>query len=51
MEIPEQHKLEEYNTYDRFIRSGLNAGFTDDQLNWLWGWMKEIIVKSGAARG
>lgn len=22
-------------SYDQFIRSALNAGFTDDQVNWL----------------
>ena len=27
------------NNYDKFIRSGLNAGFTDDQINWLEEWL------------
>jgi hypothetical protein len=32
-------------TYDRFIRSGLAAGFTDDQIDFLWSFLAEDIEK------
>ena len=30
-------------TYDRFIRQGLNAGFTDDQINFLERWLFDSL--------
>lgn len=31
--------------YDRFIRTGLAAGFTDDQVDFLWDFIIEPIMK------
>ena len=36
----EADKAEEY---DKFIRSGLAAGFTDDQVNWLEKWIYDKL--------
>lgn len=38
-------KDEDFNDnekYDSFIRGGLNSGFTDDQINFLWEWFEYI---------
>lgn len=31
--------------YDTFIRSGLGAGFTDDQIDFLWEWIYGHEIK------
>ena len=36
--------------YDKFIRSGLAIGFTDDQIDFLWDWINEI-AKTKARTG
>lgn len=28
-----------HRNYDRFIRAGLSAGFTDDQINFMWEYL------------
>lgn len=33
---------EQNQLYDEFVRNGLNAGFTDDQINFMW----EFIMMS-----
>jgi hypothetical protein len=35
-------KKEKNQLYDEFVRNGLRAGFTDDQINFLW----EFIMMS-----
>ena len=32
----------ELNYYTLFIKSGLNIGFTDDQVDWLWYWIEKL---------
>ena len=32
-------KKESKNSYDRFVRQAIAAGFTDDQLEFLWDWL------------
>lgn len=28
--------------YDKFVKSALAAGFTDEQVNWIWDWFGEL---------
>lgn len=35
---------EEDKIYDAFIRSGLNVGFTDDQVDFLWKYI-DVMIK------
>ena len=32
--------------YDRFVRGALNAGFTDDQTDFLEHWFSELFIKN-----
>jgi hypothetical protein len=34
-------KEDENRRYDRFKRQARDAGFTDDQINFLWDWIME----------
>lgn len=34
----------EKNLYDKFIRNGLNVGFTDDQIDFLWNFIMEELL-------
>ena len=36
IETDAKTRKEVVTKYDTFIRSGLAAGFTDDQIDWLW---------------
>lgn len=31
------------NFYDRFVREGRNAGFIDDQVDFIWDWMWQLV--------
>ncbi len=30
------------NYYDRFVRQGRSANFTDDQIDFLWDWLLQL---------
>jgi hypothetical protein len=35
---------EQQGLYDEFIKNGLNAGFTDDQINFMWEYIMETMI-------
>jgi hypothetical protein len=37
--------------YDKFIRSGLAIGFTDDQIDFLWDWINKIAQLKALSGG
>ena len=39
--------MKDDNYYDNFIRSAIEAGFTDDQVNWLKEWVYLLHSNTG----
>lgn len=37
---------EQSGIYSEFIKSGLNAGFTDDQINFMWEFVMMSVISA-----